>query len=65
MKSLVLHITSNDQMGIVAKYSSLLYELGINILALEQHVEPDDKLFFMRIHTEENSKDIYDKFNKN
>ena len=52
MKHIVIHIKSPDQRGIISLYTEMLSSLSINILKLEQHVEPDDKLFFMRIEAE-------------
>ena len=31
---------------------SILFDYGVNVLNLEQHVEPDEKHFFMRIHSD-------------
>ena len=50
MKSIVIHIKAADQKGIVSKYTQALSSMDVNIINLEQHVEPDDLLFFMRIH---------------
>ncbi|MBC8256971.1 MAG: formyltetrahydrofolate deformylase [Candidatus Marinimicrobia bacterium] len=50
MRHLILHINCPDQRGIIAQFTSILYDHGANVLNLEQHVEPDEKLFFMRIH---------------
>jgi len=47
---LILHINCPDQRGIIAQFTGILYDHGANVLNLEQHVEPDEKLFFMRIH---------------
>ena len=52
MKKIVIHITSPDQQAIVSSYSQMLASMQINILNLEQHVERDDSLFFMRISAE-------------
>ena len=50
MRYLILHINCPDQRGIIAPFTGILYDHGANVLNLEQHVEPDEKLFFMRIH---------------
>ena len=50
MRYLILHINCPDQRGIIAQFTGILYDHGANVLNLEQHVEPDEKLFFMRIH---------------
>jgi len=52
MKRIVIHINASDQSGIVSEYTQALSLMGININSLEQHVEPDDLLFFMRIEAE-------------
>ncbi len=52
MSNLVLHINCPDQRGIIARFTGVLFDHGANVLDLEQHVEPDEKLFFMRIHAE-------------
>jgi len=50
VRYLILHINCPDQKGIIAQFTGILYEHGANVLNLEQHVEPDEKLFFMRIY---------------
>ena len=52
MRHLILQINCPDQRGIIAQFTAILYDHGANILNLEQHVEPDEKLFFMRIHAD-------------
>ena len=52
MRYLILHINCPDQSGIIAKFTGILYDHGVNVLNVEQHVEPDEKLFFMRIHSD-------------
>ena len=52
MKKVVIHIQSPDQKGIISTYTDTLSSLNMNIIKLEQHVESDDKLFFMRIEAE-------------
>ena len=54
MKRIIIHITALDQKGIVSKYTQSLASMKINIINIEQHVEPDDKLFFMRLVAESN-----------
>lgn len=60
MKRIVIHINAPDQSGIVSHYTEVLASVNINIINLEQHVEPDDHLFFMRIEAEvqENNFDL-------
>jgi formyltetrahydrofolate deformylase len=45
----VLLIDCPDQKGLVAKVSSLLYEMGANILHADQHQDHALGLFFMRV----------------
>ena len=52
MRYLILHINCPDQRGIISQFTGILYDHGANVLNLEQHVEPDEKLFFMRIHAD-------------
>ena len=52
MRKIIIHTKSEDQKGIISKYTENLSSLNINILNLEQHVESDDQLFFMRIEAE-------------
>jgi len=52
MRKIIIHIKSIDQKGIISTYTDALSSININIINLEQHVEPDDQLFFMRIEAE-------------
>lgn len=52
MKKVVMHIKAPDQRGIISNYTELFSSLNMNILKLEQHVESDDEMFFMRIEAE-------------
>jgi formyltetrahydrofolate deformylase len=58
MKYLILHINCPDQHGIIAQFTGILYDNGVNVLNLEQHVEPEEKLFFMRIFADMSNIDI-------
>jgi formyltetrahydrofolate deformylase len=58
MRYLVLHINCPDQRGIIAQFTDILYDHGANVLNLEQHVEPDKKRFFMRIHADLKNMEI-------
>ena len=49
---MIFHLTCPDQRGIIAQFTQLLYQYHVNVLSLEQHVEPDARLFFMRAHTD-------------
>ncbi|WP_430384147.1 ACT domain-containing protein [Archangium violaceum] len=44
-----LLITCADRPGVVAAVSQLLYEQGANVVDSDQHTEPDDLRFFMRL----------------
>ena len=58
MRHLILQINCPDQRGIIAQFTAILYDHGANVLNLEQHVEPDEKLFFMRIHADLSNMEI-------
>ena len=58
MRYFILHINCPDQRGINAQFTGILYDHGANVLNLEQHVEPDEKLFFMRIHADLSNMEI-------
>ena len=44
-----LLITCPDRTGVVAAVSQLLFALGANVVDSQQHTEPDDERFFMRL----------------
>jgi formyltetrahydrofolate deformylase len=44
-----LLITCSDRPGVVAAVSQLLFEQGANVVDSDQHTEPDDLRFFMRL----------------
>ena len=52
MKKVIIHIKAPDQRGIISNYTELFSSLNMNILKLEQHVESDEGMFFMRIEAE-------------
>ena len=58
MKEMIFHVTCNDKKGVIARFTNILYENGANILTLEQHVNPEDGYFFMRIHADLQSIEI-------
>ena len=62
MSEIILHLTCPDQLGIIAQLTQLLYISNANIISLEQHVEPAEKLFFMRVHA--NLKDLKVSYNE-
>ena len=52
MKKVVVHIKAPDQRGIISNYTEVFSSLNMNVLKLEQHVESDEEMFFMRIEAE-------------
>ena len=52
MKEVIIHLICTDRKGIIARFTNKLYQNKINIISLEQHVEPDEDIFFMRIHAD-------------
>ena len=52
MNEVIIHLICPDQKGIIACFTNELYENKINIISLEQHIEPDENIFFMRIHAD-------------
>jgi len=58
MKELIIHLICPDQKGIIAEFTHQLYQNKINIISLEQHLEPDENIFFMRIHADMNESDL-------
>tara|TARA_B000000437_G_C11679937_1_gene318867 strand:- start:412 stop:1260 length:849 start_codon:yes stop_codon:yes gene_type:complete len=52
VKKVIIHIKAPDQRGIISNYTELFSSLNMNILKLEQHVESDQGMFFMRIEAE-------------
>ena len=55
--SAVLLIDCPDRKGLVARVSTMLYELGANILHADQHQDHDLGLFFMRVEWGLNGSD--------
>ena len=49
MKKMVIQIICPDQKGIIAKLTSILYDLTINILSIEQHVDKEEDKFYIRL----------------
>ena len=52
MKEIIIHLICPDQKGIIARFTHVLYQNKINIIELEQHIEVDENIFFMRIHAD-------------
>ncbi len=47
---IILTAHCEDQAGLVAKISTWIYERGGNILHLDEHVDPTNNRFFIRVH---------------
>lgn len=45
----ILLLSCPDQKGLVARIAQFIYENGGNILDLEEHVEPEEQYFFIRV----------------
>ena len=52
MNEMIFHAICSDKKGVIARFTQIFYKSGANILALEQHVDPEDGYFFMRIHAD-------------
>ena len=52
MKEIIIHLSCPDQKGIIAQFTHELYQHKVNIISLEQHLEPYENIFFMRIHAD-------------
>ena len=58
MNEIILHVICSDKKGVIARFTHIFYQSGANILTLEQHVNPEDGYFFMRIHADLQSINI-------
>ena len=45
----ILLLTCKDRIGLVARISHFIFERGGNILDLDEHVDPVEKVFFIRV----------------
>jgi len=48
----VLLLSCPDQKGLVARIAQFIYERGGNILDLDEHVNPEEEVFSIRISWE-------------
>lgn len=48
----ILKVKCSDQVGIISKISTVLYQNNINIIKLNEYVEPSEKHFFCRAEIE-------------
>jgi len=44
-----LILSCSDQKGLVARISQFIFQRGGNIVDLDEHVDPDEKMFFIRV----------------
>ena len=49
MNKVIIQLICPDQKGIIAELTSTLYNANANILSIEQHVDNQDKKFYIRI----------------
>lgn len=56
MSSATLILSCTDQKGLVAKISQFLYQRDANIIDLDEHVDKNEKMFFIRIEWELNGQ---------
>ena len=58
--SMIIAIQCADQVGLVAKISGLLANEGYNIVAMQEHVDKTENLFFMRleVNKQENAESL-------
>jgi len=65
MDKIVIQLICPDQQGIIAQITSILYEVQINILSIEQHVDDEQKKFYIRILADLSSSKInFNQLNK-
>ena len=58
MKRITLLINCNDRKGIIASITSYIQQQNGNIVYIDQHVDREEELFFMRLECEF-SKEIF------
>ena len=54
----ILKVKCPDQVGLISKISSILYENKINMIRINEYVEPNDKQFFFRAELEGHNSDL-------
>ena len=52
MKQKIVQLTCLDQKGIIAKITSILYSSDNNILSIEQHIDNQNNIFYIRLVVE-------------
>jgi len=64
MDNTIIQLICPDQKGIIAQITSILFESHINILSIEQHVDNNNKKFYIRILADLTSSNInFDELN--
>jgi formyltetrahydrofolate deformylase len=58
MKNITLLIHCKDQSGIIASVTGFINQCGGNIVYIDQHVDRENKIFFMRLESEFEQKDF-------
>ena len=58
MENIVIQLICPDQKGIISQLTSILYKSENNILSIEQHVDPENKKFYIRVLAEINTTKI-------
>ena len=61
MSSTIIQLICPDQKGIIANLTSILYKSNNNILSIEQHVDKEGKIFYIRIVAEKKLNNIFPK----
>lgn len=54
MQKFILQISCNDQQGIIATVTNFIHNYQGNIIYIDQHVDPIENIFFMRLEFELN-----------
>ena len=49
LQNIILLLSCPDRAGLVFRISNFIYERGGNILDLDEHVDPVEKIFFVRV----------------
>ena len=61
MKNKIIQFICPDQKGIIAQLTSILNESSYNILSIEQHVDNENRIFYIRIVVEDNPSNKFPK----
>ena len=61
MKQKIIQLICSDQKGIIAKITSILYSSGNNILSIEQHIDNQNNVFYIRLVVEYGSSNYFPK----